>query len=247
MRRNIVPTALALVLAALVPGILATAQELHKSYAIPAGGHVVINNVSGDLKVTVYNGDSIVVDAYPVGRDSNLVRVDDLSAGDRVELHVRYPESCNCDASVNFSVRVPANVSFNFDRIGSVSGSVDIAGVRGNIHAASVSGSVVVKDVAGMVNASSVSGSVEAEMTRIEGTGDMKFSSVSGSVNVKAPGNANVDIEMSTISGGLDTDFPIEIHQPEYGPGRSARGIVGSGGSRLRLSSVSGRVSLTRS
>ncbi len=246
MRRNIIVAALALVVAAMVPGIVASAQELHKSYAIPAGGHIVIKNVSGDLSITGYNGSGIIVDAYPFGRDQNLIKIEDLSGGDKVELRVVYPQSCNCDAGVNFSVRVPANANYNFDRLASVSGSVEITGVRGSINAASVSGSVTVRDVTGTVNATSVSGAVDAEIAAIEGAGDMKFSSVSGSVNVKAPGNSNLKVEMSSVSGGLETDFPIEVQEPDYGPGRSARGIVGAGGPSLRVTSVSGKVSLTR-
>ncbi len=246
MRRNTIVAVLALAVAAMVPGIVASAQELHKSYAIPAGGHILIKNISGDLSVTGYNGSGIIVDAYPFGRDQNLLKIEDLSAGDKVELRVVYPQSCNCEAGVNFSVRVPANANYNFDRLASVSGSIEVASVRGNIHATSVSGSVTVKDVTGVVSATSVSGAVDAELSAIEGTGDMKFSSVSGSVNVKAPGNANLNVEMSSVSGGLETNFPIEVQEPEFGPGRSARGIVGAGGSSLRVTSVSGKVSLTR-
>ncbi len=74
----------------------------------------------------------------------------------------------------------------------------------------------------------------------------MKFSSVSGSVHVKAPGNLMADIEMSTISGSLETDFPIEVQEAEWGPGRSAHGRIGTGENSLRVTSVSGKVSLTR-
>jgi DUF4097 and DUF4098 domain-containing protein YvlB len=105
---------------------------------------------------------------------------------------------------------------------------------------------VTVKDVTGTVNASSVSGSVDAQITRIEGSGEMKFSSVSGSVNVKAPSNADADIEMSSVSGSLETDFPIQVQEARYGPGRSARGRVGTGANSLRVTTVSGKVSLTR-
>ncbi len=246
MRKSVIVTTLALVIAALVPGILASAQELHKTYAIPSGGHILIKNVSGDIKVTGYNGDSIVVDAVPVGRDRDKVQIEDLSSGNRIDLGVRYPESCNCEASVEFTVRVPANVNYSFDRIGSVSGDVEVTGVRGSIHASSVSGQVTAKDVSGIVNASSVSGGVDAEISRVEGAGEMKFSSVSGSVHVKAPGNLTADIEMSTISGSLETDFPIEVQEKGYGPGRSAHGRIGNGENSLRVTSISGRVSLTR-
>jgi DUF4097 and DUF4098 domain-containing protein YvlB len=161
-------------------------------------------------------------------------------------LRVRYPESCNCDASVNFEVRVPANADYNFDSIGSVSGGVEVTGVRGNIRAESVSGSVVLTDVGGTIKASSVSGSVNAQIARIDSPGELRFSSVSGSVTVKAPITINADIDMSSVSGSLQTDFPIEVQKEQFGPGQHARARLGSGASTLRLSTVSGKVTLTR-
>ena len=103
-----------------------------------------------------------------------------------------------------------------------------------------------VKDVSGTVNAATVSGSVEVEIRRLEGKGDMKFSSVSGSVNVRLPADLDAEVEMSSVSGSLRTDFPIQVEEARYGPGRKARGRVGAGARTVRLSTVSGRVSLSR-
>lgn len=247
MRRNLLTIALALMIAVLLPGSLALAQDFHKTYAIPAGGQISIKNISGDVKVTGYNIGNIEVVATKVGRDRDLVQVEDMSSGNRIDLRVKYPESCNCDASVNFDVRVPAGVDYSFERLASVSGNVDVTGVRGRVRAESVSGNVTVSAVTGIVSASSVSGNIDAQIAGIEGTGDMKFSSVSGNVNVKAPGNANADIEMSSVSGSLDTDFPIEVLASSHGPGHTARGRVGTGTNSLRISTVSGSASLARS
>jgi hypothetical protein len=222
-------------------------QDFKQAYPIGAGGLIRIGNVSGDVKVTGYNKDNtVIVAGYKQGRDRDLVKIEDLSSGDRVDVRVRYPEQCNCDASVNFEVSVPAGVEYNFDRIYSVSGDVDISGVSGRLRAETVSGSVVITDVAGLVSASSVSGSVNASITRVSGSGDMKFASVSGNVAVRAPSSLDADVEMSSVSGSLKTDFPIEVQEPRYGPGRSARGRLGDGAHSLKITTVSGRVSLTR-
>lgn len=222
------------------------AQDFQKTYVIGAGGYIRIGNVSGNVKVAGYTGESIIVAAFKQGRDRDLVKIEDQSGPDRVDLTVRYPEHGNCDASVNFEVRVPQTVQYNFDRISSVSGDVEMHTVTGRVRAESVSGNVDVVDVAGIVSASSVSGNVNASMSRVVGTGDMKFSSVSGNVTVKAPANLDADVEMSSVSGSLKTDFPIEVQEPRYGPGRSARGRLGAGGSSLRVTTVSGRVLLGR-
>jgi DUF4097 and DUF4098 domain-containing protein YvlB len=247
MKRKSLIVALAAMMASLMPGVFALAQDFHKTYAIPSGGHISIKNISGDIRVAGYNIGSIEVVATKVGRDRDLVQVEDLSTGDRIDVRVKYPRSCNCDASVNFDVRVPAGVDYSFDRLDSVSGNVEVNGVRGRLHVESVSGNVTVAAVTGIVSASSVSGNVEAQIAGLEGTGEMKFTSVSGNVYVKAPANPNADIEMSSVSGSLDTDFPIEIQAAGHGPGHSARGRVGTGANKLGISSVSGKVSLTRS
>ncbi len=247
MRRNTLKFALALTAAVFLTAALSLAQDFQKNYNLPAGGQVSIKNVSGDVKVTGYNIGYIQVIATKVGRDRDLVQVEDLSTANKVDVQVKYPESCNCDASVNFDIRVPSGVDYDYENLASVSGDVEVTGVRGRIHAKSVSGSVTMSNVSGVVSGASVSGSVEAQIADVQGTGDMKFSSVSGSVNVKAPANANADIEMSSLSGSLDTDFPIQIESKDHGPGHSAHGRVGTGGNVLRLNSVSGKVSLTRS
>ncbi|HKP14221.1 MAG TPA: hypothetical protein VJZ91_19015, partial [Blastocatellia bacterium] len=106
----------------LLASAVCAAQDFSKRYELGPGGHINISSVSGDVKVTGYNGNAVVVTAVKVGRDRDRVEIEDLSGGDRVELRSRYPERCNCDASVNFTVQVPRGAEYSFDKIGSASG-----------------------------------------------------------------------------------------------------------------------------
>lgn len=72
----------------------------------------------------------------------------------------------------------------------------------------------------------------------------MKFSTASGDVDVRLPSNLDADVHLSTVSGTLKTNFPLEVKEREHGPGSSARGQLGGGTRRLRISSASGDVSL---
>ncbi len=240
------------------------AQDFQRNYRISAGGTVNIRNVSGDVRVTGYNGDSIIVTGIKEGRDRDQVTVEDLSSGNNVDVRVRYPENCNCNASVKFEVKVPSEMSFRYDALSSVSGNVDIDNINGTIKAKSVSGNVVVRSAAGTVSATSVSGNVvvgdvngtatakstsgnvEVAIRSLEGAESMDFASVSGNVQVKLPANLDADVKMSTMSGDLKTDFPLTIEEPKNGPGRRASGRVGGGSRGLKVSSVSGNVSLLR-
>lgn len=243
MKRALLVVAVA---ASLALGDTAAAQDFQRTYRVGAGALIRIGNVSGDVTVTGYSGDVISVSGFKEGRDRDLVQIEDLSRADSIEVTARYPESCNCSASVRFEVQVPRGINYNFDRLASVSGDIEVSGVTGRLRAETVSGDARINDVVGLVSASTVSGDVEVEISRLEGTGDMKVSSVSGDVRVRMPANLDADIEMSSLSGSLKTDFPIEVQERRYGPGRSARGKLGAGSRSLRISTVSGRVSLLR-
>ena len=225
----------------------AAAQDFQKSYRLGAGSDVRIGNISGTVTISGYDGDSIVVTAIKDGPDRDKVEIEDRSAGNRIDIGVRYPDHCNCRVDVRLEVKVPRSISYDFRHISSVSGDVEVSGVTGKLHASSVSGNVKVTDVTGAVNASAVSGNVEVDIDKLDGTDSMKFSSVSGNVEVTLPGSLDADIQMSSLSGSLKTDFPIEVKERRYGPGRSAQGRVGNGSRTLNVSAVSGNVSLKHS
>lgn len=222
----------------------AEAQDFQKSYRIGAGGQVRIGNVSGDVIVSAYDGDAIIVIATKKGRDRDQVEIEDRSGTSNVDIGVRYPRNCNCDANVRFEVQVPRAVNYDFDHISSVSGDVRVTGVTGRLHASAVSGDVHVNDVSGSVSASSVSGDVNVDINRLDGSDDMKFSAVSGDVSVNLPSNLAAEVDMSSFSGSIKTDFPVEVRTERYGSRNWARGKLGEGTRRLKMSSVSGNLSL---
>jgi hypothetical protein len=259
-RRTILNVAGALVLC-MAAAVVTSAQDFQRSYNLGDGGTVEIANVSGDINLTGYEGSAVVVNAFKHGRDANLVEVEDLSTQGRVHLRVKYPSPCNCDASVRFEVRVPRSANINYEKISTASGNLkaeDFSGrlhlttasgdvlvsrVGGEIRANSASGNVRVADATGQVNANSASGDVEVELTRLDGTGDMKFSSASGNVHVRMPSNVDAQVSLSTVSGDIETNFPIEVKRSRHGSGSRAEGQLGNGARTLKISSASGDVS----
>ena len=109
----------------------------------------------------------------------------------------------------------------------------------------SVSGNVrVVAERVTSLNANSVSGTVDAQIRSLTGGEPLAFNSVSGSVNISLPANVGAEITMSTLSGSIDSDFPITTH----GTSRrnSIQGTIGNGGRKLAINTVSGNVTLKR-
>jgi DUF4097 and DUF4098 domain-containing protein YvlB len=247
MTKNHLGITVAALMAVVIFSVAGLAQDFHRAYKVPANGSIRIRTVSGEVKIQGYDGPNVVVEGFKIGRDRDRVDIVDTSGADHVDVGVYYPESGSNSASVSFQVQVPRSVSYNFETIRSVSGNVYLTDVTGQVRAVSVSGSVEVKNVSGLVSATSTSGNVDVYIKKIEGSGDMRFSSISGNVSVRAPVDLNANVEMNTLSGSLTTDFPLDVHDRRYAPGRSARGRLGAGTCSIRITSVSGRVSLIRS
>jgi DUF4097 and DUF4098 domain-containing protein YvlB len=234
MKSRAIVISIASLMAGLVFGEFGRAQDFQKSYKISAEGQVRIWTISGEISIQGYNGSEIVVEGIKSGKDRDRVEILDNSGENRIDVGVR------------FRVRVPRTIPFNYENIRSVSGSVRLSDLTGHVRAESTSGHVTVNDVSGIVSATSISGNVDVTLKQVEGSGNMRFSSVSGNVSVSAPANLDALVEMSTLSGSLTTDYALEVQERRYGPGRSARGRLGAGTSNIRITSVSGRVSLTK-
>jgi hypothetical protein len=63
-------------------------------------------------------------------------------------------------------------------------------------------------------------------------------------VSVRLPSSLDARVEMSTASGSIETDFPIEVKKDRYSSGYTARGQLGGGSRILKISSASGDVRL---
>jgi hypothetical protein len=240
----------------------AAAQDFQKSYTIGQGGRVSIANVSGDIIIKGYNGTSILVSGIKEGPDRDLVEVEDLSSANAIELRVRYQECRSCNASVRFEVQVPNAIKYDFERISTASGDIRASSLTGDLTIKTASGDVKINDVSGAVNASTASGDlhvgnirgtvsartasgdVDVEITQLVGANKLEFSSASGDLNVRLPGSLNADVDMSTHSGEIETDFPLEVHETRNGSGRFARGRLGDGAISLRIRTASGDVRL---
>jgi len=244
--------------------VSATAQDFQRSYTLAPGSKVAVKNVSGNITVTGYPGRDVVIAAFKEGPDSQLVQIEEQQDAEGIAVSARYPQNTHCDASVRFELRVPAQTQYNFDSLSSASGDVSVEGVQGTVRArtasgdvtvrqaqgsvdaASASGDVEVQRVSGVVNARTASGDVNVDLIEQSPANDMKFSTASGNVTVRAPANLDAEVEMSTASGSLQTDFPLQVEDQRGGSGKKASGRLGSGSCRVKLSTASGNVKLVR-
>ncbi|MBN1570979.1 MAG: hypothetical protein JXA73_24295 [Acidobacteria bacterium] len=225
---------------------LASAQDFHKKYKLPPRGLIIVENAVGDIKIKGHKGDEIEAHASKTGADRDSVEIIDTSMGNRIEIHIRPTQFRRVDAKVELIIRVPNSIEYNFERLSSFGGNVEVTDVVGRLRAESIRGNVELSGVKGLMIASSFSGNVRMEIEKSQDRNNMRFTSVSGNIDILAPSDLDALVDMSSSSGVLKTDFPLQIQESRYGPGRSARGRLGTGKQILRVSSVTGRVSLNQ-
>ncbi|HEX8360942.1 MAG TPA: DUF4097 family beta strand repeat-containing protein [Longimicrobium sp.] len=241
------------------------AQDYRWSGRLAPGKEIEVVGVVGDIRAVAASGNTVEV----VGemRDGRLpVRV--VEHEDGVTLCVVYPTRssssgrgnssgsgrCRQEGSivnnpprVDFTVRVPAGVRFAGR---TVQGDVRAEGMRGPVSASTVSGGVDVQ-TSDVAEASTVSGHVRVSMGRLPRDGSMRFSTVSGDVRLILPADAGAELRANTVSGEIDTDFPMRMEASSRGSswvrvGQRVRGTIGRGGPVLEISTVSGDIELRR-
>lgn len=161
---------------------------------------------------------------------------------DGMQMHGRrgYRDRDYDDVSIDIEVRLPRGLELDAR---SVSGDVSVAGADGDVRASSVSGNVRMERLrASAVRASSVSGDVTVVVDTLTGNGDLRFSSVSGNVTAELPKGIDADVTMRSVSGSLDSEFPLTLNGRMNRSRLEAR--IGRGGRRLDVSTVSGDVRL---
>jgi hypothetical protein len=146
----------------------------------------------------------------------------------------------NNDVVVDFNVRVPNGIDF----VGrTINGGIEATGLPADAAVSTVNGSIRLV-TAGLARAGTVNGNVDVSMGRSDWTGDLRLETTNGSVTLRVPGTLNAEVSASTVTGGIETDFPLEV-RGRIGQ-RRLTGTVGSGGRRLELVTVNGSIALKR-
>jgi len=218
-------------------------EEFHRTVPLPSNGRVSLGNVNGDVTITGWERNEVQIDA--VKKAGNQQKLDEakieVDAGsDYVRIRTRYPENHtnNNPASVNYELHVPRTA--RLDSIDLVNGSLDVSQVSGEVRSSLVNGSTKIHDLAGRAHLSSVNGTIAATYRTLDNVSDIELKSVNGAVRLGLPSAPNADVTVSTVNGGITTDFPLTV-QGKF-MGRHLDGRLGNGGTRIEISNVNGTV-----
>jgi len=224
-----------------------------KTVKIGTDGELSLSNISGEIVVTRANGSDATIDIVKSARARTadearevlgLVNVSVTERAGRAEVKAVYPQSDemrrnnrrNVNVSVNYTVATPAGTRLT---INSVSGSIRVTDIKGDVSANSVSGTVRVANGGRIAAAKSVSGDVEIIDTQTDGA--IEVQSVSGGVTLRKVAARRIDV--GSVSGSVAiqdiTCDRVEAHSVSGGV--EFGGTLAKGG-RYEFNSHSGDV-----
>lgn len=225
---------------------------------IAPGKAIEIKGINGDVRAEATDGEAVEVRIRKRARrsDPNLVEIEIVEHDGGATLCVIYPSrrgarenycapgsggrqnSRNNDVNVDFTVLVPEGVVF----IGrTVNGEIDAIDLRGDAMAYTVNGDISLS-TSGYGEANTVNGSISATIGRV--VDGLNFETVNGTITLNLPDDASADLQGSTVSGSITSDFPVSI-MGRFGP-KHMSGTIGDGGPDINLKTVNGSIRLVR-
>ena len=211
-----------------------TAQPVSETYPIGPGAEVDIDVLSGTVTI-VAGSDGVVEVTGTLGDGVESLEIDGDEDG--VYIEVEYDEHYHGKQQVDtdLMIRVPAGVVLSVE---TVSASISVDGVTGELDLETVSGSVDIATMPAALDVESVSGNISVESA----PADSDISSVSGKIEIRAAGGS-IDVEnvsgKSMIYGGIIDDGDLESVSGDI----TCHAIPGPDGS-LDIETMSGTITL---
>ncbi len=222
-------------------------EEFERSYALAASGAVSLDNINGSVKVGVWDRDEVRIHA--VKHASSRRELDDAAIvvdahANSIRIRTCYGDrrrTTNRLASVEYQITVPRTARLDGFKL--VNGPIDIEGVAGDVTASSVNGRVRAQRLGGEARLSTVNGSLEASFDRLDGSKTIQLQSVNGSIMLSIPHDARAEFEASSVSGAISNDFGLPVARGQF-IGTHLGAVLRGGGTRIRLKSVNGAISI---
>lgn len=226
-------------------------EEFHQTYALTPDGRVELDNINGAVHISSWDRSEVKVDAVKYADSKERLdeaRIEVNSGNDYVSIRTRYPNhqqnfnwgSYNNPAGVEYTLTVPRNA--RLDEIKLINGSLDVNGVTGEVRASCINGRLEANNLAGRADLSTINGHLDARFDQLSGS-SVELKSVNGSVELTIPSDSKAEMEASTVSGGIENDFGLHVNHHRF-VGHDLRGELGTGGPRIRLENVNGRIDI---
>ncbi|MCM3869470.1 MAG: hypothetical protein ND895_02065 [Pyrinomonadaceae bacterium] len=228
-------------------------EEFQQTYPLSANGRLSLENLNGSVHIAVWDRDEVQVSAVKRAYKRerlNEAKIEVSASADAIRIKTTYPDwnqnftdepkgRYNNPAQVDYTVTVPRNA--RLESVDLVNGSLDVDGVEGDVKASSINGRVTARGLAGVAKLSTVNGNLEASFTKLSEAKPIALGSVNGNVTLIIPSDANAVVRAGTVHGAISNEFGLNVEHGDY-VGHELHGQLGTGGARIKLGNVNGRI-----
>lgn len=145
------------------------------------------------------------------------------------------------DVKVHFTVEVPTGV--RLDLIG-IDAAITAAATA-PIRAKTLNGDVTAVTAMGPIYAETMNGSVDARMSSLSGIDSVVVKTMNGDAWLFLPEQVSAQVDVSTVNGAIDTDFPA-LQNPGTAPRKRVRAALGEGTTPVRVRTMNGTAAIRR-
>jgi len=234
---------LALTVGSAAPGF-AKSKDFTHSYPLQPGGSFELQNVNGPVQVEGWDRDVIEIHAVKIAKekesDLDRVSIEVNAKPNDVSVITRYPQNEGVEVAVEYTIRVPHGA--HVEHIGTVNGTLKIAGVESVEELRTVNGNIEVYEGGGSVHAHTTNGNVHLELSRVLDEKGMAAETTNGSVLLAVPQDTQANLEARSLNGNFYSELPFSQEAAERP--REMRGKFGKGGAPIRLNTVNGGIQI---
>ena len=145
------------------------------------------------------------------------------------------------DVRIDFELRVPVGVTL---RANTLNGDVEAKSLQSEIRARTLNGALQLSST-GRIVGNTLNGNIVAVALGPGEPDSIDLATNNGEIELRLADRASFDIDASTLSGRVTSDYPLPPAASAFGPS-TVRGPVAGGGAALRMRTLNGNIQVRR-
>jgi hypothetical protein len=146
--------------------------------------------------------------------------------------------------TASFELEVPQQARL---QLTANNGGISLADFAGSGRFETTNGGIALEDVSGDLRGQTVNGGISVRVTGRQWRGaGLDVETQNGGITMSLPDPFNAVLDIATVNGGVNVDFPIVVQGRLDNRNQHIVTTLGSGGPRLRASTVNGGVRINR-
>lgn len=225
-------------------------DQWSRTYELEPGGTFEIRNTNGEISIETTDGTAIEVSAEFVVKAATDEAAKELLDNSEITETVSpghiLLDSRNRDLgftlhvsrSVNYTVRLPKSTNVTLD---STNGDIEVSGLAGALRVDTTNGRIRARALENGATVGATNGQVTLEFLKL-GEQGIECETTNGSITVDLPRSADASVSARVTNGRISTsDLGLSVSDDNR---RRLEGSIGAGGTRVRLRTTNGAISL---